>query len=289
MPVLTIAETLPVIIKMMRKLLLTLLAILTFISQMTAQNPEEQWDAYIASYEDGKPGSTTLRMDLINSSPVNNFDYVLVTGLTYKTSNENGFPEGETFNILHKVGDELIELIRKETEMISVGSFMYNKARLEYFYIKDPKNIVSKIEEFYKTKYSDYEFYLNVKEDKEWKYYRDFLYPNEETKNYMADQSVLRNLEEAGDNLTKARRIDHWLYFPNETEMNKCKEQLVKLKFTIQSAGINKETNLPFELQIWRIDKVNIDAIYPITSSLRIEAQKYNGDYDGWETSVEKE
>jgi uncharacterized protein (TIGR01619 family) len=273
----------------MRKLLIALLTILIFTTQMTAQNSEEQWDTYIASYEDGKPGSTTLRMDLINSAPVDNFDYVLVTGLTYKTSNENGFPEGETFNILHNVGDELIELIRKETEMILVGSFMCNKERLEYFYIKDPKNIVAKIEEFYKTKYSEYEFYLNVKEDKEWKYYRDFLYPNEESKNYMADQSVLRNLEEAGDNLTKARRIDHWLYFSNETEMNKCKEQLVKLKFNIQSAGINKETNLPFELQIWRINHVNIDSIYPITSHLKKTAKKYNGDYDGWETSVEKE
>ncbi len=136
------------------------------------------------------------------------------------------------------------------------------------------KDIISKIENFYKTNYPEYKYYLNVKEDKEWKYYRDFLYPNEETRNYMADQSVLRNLEEAGDNLTKVRRVDHWLYFLKESEMNKCKADLEKLGFKVQSAGINKETNLPFELQVWRIDNVDINSIYPITSDLRKRAKK---------------
>jgi len=256
---------------------------------MTAQNSEEQWDTYMATYKDGKPGSTTLRMDLFNSTPIKNFDHVLVTGLTFKTSREDGFPEGETFNLLHKVGDELFEIIQKETEVIFVGSFMCNNERLEYFYIKELKNVAPKIEKLYKDKYSQYKFYLNIKEDKEWTYYRGFLYPNEQTRNYMADQSVLRNLEEAGDNLTKARRIDHWLYFSKETEMNKCKDELIKSNFNIQNAGINKETNLPFELQVWRIDNVDIDSIYPITSNLRIVAKKFNGEYDGWETSIEKE
>jgi uncharacterized protein (TIGR01619 family) len=256
---------------------------------INAQNTEERWDTYMATYEDGKSGSTTLRMDLIDDAPIESFDYVLVTGLTYETSKENGFPENETFSLLHKVADDLIEIVEGETEFFLVGSFMYNYERLEYFYIKEPKNIVSKIEKFYKDNYPNYNYYLNVKEDNEWTYYRDFLYPNEEIKNYMADQSVLRHLEEAGDKLTKARRVDHWLYFSNELEMNKCQEELINLNFKVEFAGINKETDPPFELQVWRIDNVDIDSIYPITTNLRTIAQKFNGEYDGWETSIEKE
>ncbi|MBU2997801.1 DUF695 domain-containing protein [Cellulophaga baltica] len=273
----------------MKKTFKFLLLILFSTTQMNAQNSEEQWDTYMAAYEDDKVGSTTLRMDLFDSTPIKEFEYVLVTGLTYETSKENGFPENETFSLLHKVGDELVEIVKKETDFILVGSFMYNKERLEYFYIKEPKNIISKIEDFYKKNYPDYKYYLNVKEDKEWTYYRDFLYPNEDTQNYMADQSVLQNLADAGDKLTKARRVDHWLYFSKESEMNQCENELIKSNFTVQNAGINKETNLPFELQIWRIDYVDIDSIYPITSNLRIIAQKYGGEYDGWETSVERE
>lgn len=272
----------------MRKLLTILLIFLLTSLHMIGQNSEEHWDTYMASYENGKPGSTTLRMDLIDIAPMQDFNYVLVTGLVYETSKENGFPENETFSVLHNAADELIEIIQSETDFVLVGSFMHNGERLEYFYIKEQKNIISKIERFYKIKYPEYKFYLNIKEDKEWEYYLDFLYPNEETLNYMADQSVLRNLEEAGDDLIKARRVNHWLYFTKETEMNKCKAELIELGFIVHYAGINKETNLPFELQISRVDNVDISSIFPITSDLRKRAKKFNGEYDGWETSVEK-
>lgn len=256
---------------------------------MNGQTTSEQWDTYIASYEDGNPGSTTLRMDLINNAPFEHLPYVLVTGITYETTRDDRFPESETFQILYKIGDELVELIAKETESVLVGSFMYNKERLEYFYIEKDKGLKDRIEKFYTENYPDYKFYLNIKEDKEWSYYREFLYPNEETLNYMADQSVLRNLQKEGDPLTKERRVDHWLYFSSESDMNKCKNVLKKRNYSIQSSGKNKETSLPFELQIWRIDNVDINSIYPITSELREVAKQYNGEYDGWETSVEKE
>ncbi len=272
------------------KLLIQILFIIAIGTRaMEAQVKEEQWDSYIAFYENGAPGSTTLRMDLIGETPFDHLPYVLVTGIKYETSRDDGFPENETFPILHKIGDELIELISKETESVLVGSFMYNKERLEYFYIKEDSGLKEKLEEFYTNNYSDYTFYVNIKEDKEWSYYREFLYPNEETLNYMADQSVLRNLQEAGDPLTKARRIDHWLYFSSESDMNKCKEELKKQNYSIQFSGTNKETSLPFELQIWRIDKIDIDSVNPITSELRKTAKKFNGEYDGWETSIEKE
>lgn len=130
---------------------------------------------------------------------------------------------------------------------------------------------------------------MNIKEDENWNCYKEFLYPNEETLNYMADQSVLRNLQGAGDLLTKARRVDHWLYFSTKSDMNKCEKELKKENFSIQSSKENKEALLPFELNIWRVDKVDINSIYPITSQLRKIAEKYNGEYDGWETFVEKE
>lgn len=105
----------------------------------------------------------------------------------------------------------------------------------------------------------------------------------------MADQSVLRNLQEAGDDLTKARRVDHWFYFSTEMEMKACHEELIKLKFTTVASGINKETHLPYELHVWRVDHVDINTINPITTQLRVLAKKHHGEYDGWETAVEKE
>ena len=271
----------------MKSLLQSIFILIIGTMNLLAQN--ENWDSYIATYEDGNPGSTTLRMDLIQEAPFQHLPNVLVTGLKYETSRDDGFPENETFKVLHKVGDELIKLISDATECILAGSFMYNGERLEYFYIENEEGLKEKIEKFYQYNYPDYQYYLNIKEDKNWEYYTEFLYPNDETLNYMADQSVIRNLIEAGDPLTKKRRVDHWLYFSTELNMKKCMEEVEKNGFMIQSAGLNDETELPYELQMWKVDNVDIESIYSNTSKLREIVKKYRGEYDGWETTVEKD
>lgn len=252
------------------------------------QNQTENWETYIASYEGNKPGSTTVRMDIINQTPIPEYNYVLVTGITFDSKREDGFPEGKTFEILHKLEDELEEVLNQYGKNILVGSFTYNFQRLGYFYLKSPKGIENKIKEFYKSNYPDYKNYINIKEDPKWKYYSDFLYPSDEIREYIGDQSVIRNLQNAGDDLSKARRIDHWCYFQNNSNMESFKIAIKKMGFQIQYAGLTEDKPTSIVIQFWRIDKVDINSIYPITSSLRKKALEYQGDYDGWETSVEK-
>ena len=256
---------------------------------MSAQSSTEQWEVYLASYEDGKPGSTTVRMDLINQAPMKEFPVVLVTGVTYETKREDGFPEPDTYGTLAEIGDKLVALISMEAHAIVVGSFMFQSERLEYFYVQDDSGLKEKIEAFYQENYPEYKFYLNSTEDAEWSYYKEFLYPNEQTLSYMADQAVVRQLEEAGDPLTKARNVDHWLYFTSKADRKRCKDELITQGFSCQTQAKNKNAEFPFPLIISRVDKVDIDSIYPITTSLKQTAKKHKGVYDGWETSVEKE
>ena len=228
-------------------------------------------------------------MDLINSSPIPELPNVLVTGLEYETAKANGFPESETFQILYQLGDELLEIVSKEFNGVLVGSFTYNQERLEYFYVKSTKGLEQRLEKFYRENYPSYKPYINIKEDQDWEYYREFLYPNEETLNYMGDQSVIRQLIQAGDDLTKERRVDHWLYFATERDLDDFLTTIKDKGFNIESKSINKEASLPHQLQIWRTDKVDIYTIYPMTSELRELVSKHNGLYDGWETFVVKQ
>ncbi len=69
--------------------------------------------------------------------------------------------------------------------------------------------------------------------------------------------------------------------------MKLFKDEIKKQGFNIEFSGKIEQKTMSFQIQFYRIDNVDIDSIYPITSSLRIMAIKYNGDYDGWETSVE--
>jgi len=267
----------------------SLLFILIFCQFVFGQNNAEHWESYIASYENNQPGSTTVRMDIFDQTPMLKYKYVLVTGIKYTSERKDGFPENETFKLLHKVGDELIDLINKNSKTIFVGSFMYDFERLEYFYIKADNGIEDKLKEFYNSNYPDYDYYINLKEDNNWSYYREFLYPSTEIIEYLGDQRVVQNLIDAGDNLSKARRVDHWVYFSDKSKMEAFRKELKKLNFKIQSATKIEHDSTPFMIQFYRTDKVDLDSIYAITSSLRELAISLGGEYDGWETSVEKE
>jgi hypothetical protein len=165
--------------------LVAILLLLNFYC-LNGQKTSGQWDSYLAYYEQGNIGATTLRMDLVGQAPIEKLPYALVAAISYKTSRKDGLPESETLKALYQTGSDLKAFISKETETVLAGTFMYANERLLYFYVQDFNGLDQKIAASLAKKYPDLEYYLTIKEDKQWLYYRDFLYPNEQTLNQMA-------------------------------------------------------------------------------------------------------
>lgn len=123
--------------------------------------------------------------------------------------------------------------------------------------------------------------------DPMWSYFREFLYPNAERVRWMKDRSVVEALEHHGDPLTVRRRVDHWVYFPNSGARSSFAEAVRSLGFeTIDLEPASDESTLG--LQIHRMDSVQLEAIHELTNRLTGLAEEHEGEYDGWETSVEK-
>lgn len=269
--------------------ILTLLTIFMLFSNANAQITEEgAWDAYMASYGEGKAGSTVLRMDLIEAAPFKEYPKVLITGVAYESPREDGFPDEKTFEILYEINDQLEAFLTKEFEVVHVGSFTCDNERLCYFYIKDDKRLEQKLKRFYKTNFPDFKSYINIKEDPTWETYTRFLYPNEETLSYMYDMSVVRALIEAGDELTEQRRVDHWLWFEKEEDLKAFIPKAEAIGYTVEGFKKVEEKENLYSIQIWKEELPDQNTIYSITSNLRTLAKACNGDYDGWETFVVK-
>jgi uncharacterized protein (TIGR01619 family) len=250
-----------------------------------AQDETENWETYLASYENGKPGSTTVRMDMIEKAPIEGHNYVVITGVNYKSGRKDGLPENDaTFNELHTIANALKTLLNKETDVVAVGAFTYNFEHLEYFYLKSDAGIKEKIEAFYITNYPDKTYYLNIEEDKKWEHYTTFLYPNAITQNYMTDVRLVNALKAEGDNLKKARRVDHWMYFRTKEDLDRFKETIQTLNFKIEFSGSKGVAKFPYSLQFYKYSKVDMNTINAITTSLVEMTKNYNATYDGWET-----
>jgi len=102
-----------------------------------------------------------------------------------------------------------------------------------------------------------------------------------------ANLKVINSLRNEGDNLLIPREVFHWIYFKNENEKDNYLKDVQKLGFVLVSS--NKiDDKFPYQLQIKRIDKVDENSVNNYVIYLWEKAMEYNGDYDGWETSVEK-
>jgi hypothetical protein len=101
---------------------------------------------------------------------------------------------------------------------------------------------------------------------------------------------VIDNLEKNGDTLAKARPVDHWIYFKTEQDKRQFRDRIKNDGFAIISDDHDSSLgDNPYRLHISRVDKVDQDSVDEYVIYLWQLASECNGDYDGWETSIETE
>ena len=259
-----------------------------FLYSLPSIAQEDSWDVYMAQYEKG-PGSTMINMALKGKAPVKEFPFLLKTGVRVIECNGDGLPSEAEFDKLYKMSEKIRTAIDAAVKNKSAGTFSYQCERVDYYYIKDTGSVRKIIESAYKSNFPGYKYSITIREDKNWAAYLEFLYPNAATLEYMSDQKVVLNLVKAGDDLSKPRQVDHWLYFKTEADRNKFILYSSKENFKVESKKYANDAALHYQLQISRTDKVDLGSITKITSVIRKKALELNGDYDGWETFVIKE
>jgi hypothetical protein len=248
---------------------------------------EEQWDVYLAQYEKGV-GSTVLNMSLKQLAPMKQFPYLLTTGVKLINCSPEGLPVKDELDVLYQISDRIKALVDSISINKLAGTFSYQCERIDYYYLSDTNEVRKSLEAAYKNYFPNYKYSIKISNDQNWEGYLTFLYPNEETYEYMSNEKVIGNLTKEGDDLSKPRQVDHWLYFKTEADRNKFILYATKEKFKIEKKDYYKDSKLPYRLQISRTDKVDINSISTITIALRKKALEYNGKYDGWETFVIK-
>lgn len=245
---------------------------------------DDNWDVYLAQYEKGA-GSTVLNMGLKASAPKRDYPYLLVVTVPFKEC-KDGFPLDSQLTELYRISDSLELTITNTQQNIFAGTFTYQCEREHYFYLHDTSRVRKALTKMCREQFAAFPVRIRIKPDPSWDNYLHFLYPNEETRDYMADTKVVMSLGNAGDKLEKARKVDRWLYFSTEADRTCFTNYLSGKGFKIESTEKVNKNNKPYSLQISRTDKVDIDHIHPITREMRKHARLCNGEYDGWETLV---
>lgn len=116
--------------------------------------------------------------------------------------------------------------------------------------------------------------------------YTDVLMPSPDEQRRIGDQSVLTQLTENGDIATKARRVDHWAYFPTATAASAFATWAKEAGFHDVTMSAGGPAPMPFEVKSAHDGTMVPEEIFARTLSLDQHARAVGGHYDGWETSV---
>lgn len=244
-----------------------------------------QWEQYFSQY-DGVPGSVLVDMSYHELAPLEHFSYVVSTGVQFEQCNKDGLPESLIYEDLVRLSDKLEEYLAIQLTSRLVGTFTHQCKRVDFYYVKDTVGIRSFLTNFYEKNGVDYQAIISTSYDPDWDMYKAFLYPDSYILEYMMNSKVIQQLVENGDDIKRARRVDHWAYFSTDLDRDQYRLLVLERGFKVEDQGYYRGEELPYFIKFSRRDKLKIDYITELTEILQTKAMELRGAYDGWESEV---
>ena len=212
--------------------------------------------------------------------------HLLVIHLDALGLRDNGFPSGEDFEVVYGLEDQIVASM-SPSEGRLVGHVTDAGGYRIYVYTARPSLHQTRIAEL-TASMAERNPSCQIVDEPQWDTYHNVLYPRPEDWQQIQDGMVLEALRKDGDDLSRPRQVDHWLFFDNAEACGAVADLLVADGFTVVDRRGPDEDNDQWTLHVCRRDSVQPEDITPLTVSLLHLANEHGGEYDGWETSVEK-
>lgn len=247
---------------------------------------EDQWDFYPCHIDD-TPASIFLNLWFETNAPVTAVDTLYWLRIQMTDKAEHGMGSAAEAEILLPVEDHFTRRAQA-SGFVYVGRLRCDGRWQLIFY--GPVDRLQALQALSKgvEGLDGREVETGTKADADWNYYRDFLLPDAERRQWMQDRRIVEVLQGHGDPLRTPRRVDHWIYFPTADSRNAFLGAVVREGFAIEQTDDGDATvDVSFGARVHRIDVVELEHIHEVVMTLFRLAVQHDGDYDGWETSVE--
>ncbi len=243
------------------------------------------WDSYFVEIE-GRTASIFCDLDPPSAKVTSSLPCVLCIRIALHSPGEHGLTTDEEFNALSTLEDHLEAIVTEQLRGRYVGRYTHNGRRTFFVYVPDANPDQSRIA----NSLTDlgYPPELWAEPDSSWQKY-SWLYPSTEELQTIEDRRTLEALAKEGDDHSIPRDVDHWIYFESAADRSSFINDVVGQGFEIRSQWDNAEVpRRPYGLQVFRRHPVDFDSLASVVRDLLRRAERHSGDYDGWETSVEK-
>lgn len=244
---------------------------------MSDDEAPEDWDFYVCLVDDAQ-ASISLNLGFEHTAPVAGTDTLYWIRIQMLDAAEHGSGSATEAEILYPVEDHITG--RAQTNgFLYVGRLRNNGCWQLTFY--GPANRLEALQSL-ANGLGGREVEAGSKPDPSWTYYREFLFPSAERRQWMQDRRVVEVLAKEGDALRLPRRVDHWIDFPTANARDAFVGDAAREGFEVEEAI----DDVRFGARVHRVDSVELEHIHQVVMTLLKLAEPHAGDYDGWETSV---
>ncbi len=246
----------------------------------------DEWNFYFCSIED-KLASIYVDLGIMDLTPIKEIPFMTYVRLKMNSPDDNGMSSQEEHEALNRIEQALEKTLVVDLSHY-VGRCTTDSYRDFFFYVAQPKNWIQSVNNLMQT-FPDYQYTLNIREEKDWSTYRSFLYPDRAALQSIDNRRICLLLEENGDRMNEAREIEHWAYFTDKHSRSEFVKEAIQLGFSLGSLDeLNTTGQKQYSARICRDDIPSFASIDNVTLPLFYLAIENNGYYDGWGTAVIK-
>lgn len=245
----------------------------------------DEWDFYFARINDA-PASIFIDLGIRADVPLEKRPWLLWVWVPLKAAKPDGLASNEEAPKLNAIGEAIDAAVAPTCGAQLVARVTGAGRREFYFYATEPGELQAASASALKG-FPDYQHECGSTFQPDWDQYLS-LYPSDTNLERMQNRRLLEVLAREGDDHTLPRKVEHWLYFPDESARNACRDSLVSSGFAVDDESLSEEDDdeMPYQLVVSRVDGVDSHTINGITIELARVARENGGIYDGWDCAV---
>lgn len=247
---------------------------------------------YMDTYEN-KPMAVLVDMGLAKIAPSQEYTRYVAVILPVKIEEDQAPPVSDAESgVLRKIESECMREAR-QNDFLYAGNAIVIAA--EHMFIacyckeKDKSKVVDTLNRVSIANGKE-PTRIIVKQDREWKFYFDSLYPDIYRMQSIFHQEVIDDAKKHNDNGSKPRPVFFWLYFDAREDAERCAGEAAGEGFATDHledmTGKKKAEGKPFVLTLRKEMPLNIEQMDADAARLIDLAKKHHGEYDGIEAEL---
>ena len=243
----------------------------------------ENWKSYLCNVNE-KLSSIFVNLSLINETPVLSKPWLLWVWVYFQAPRRDGLSDGQEAPTLFRLEDALVAHVVPRCRAIPCGRITTDGRREFYFYGETKEGLGAAVRTAL-ADFREYKFDIGSQQDSLWEQYLNVLYPSAQDLERIKNSDLLEVLAEHGDVPGAARDVQRWMYFPTEESRALFRREASNAGFKVESES-HLDGDRPFGISVIRRQSVEKELIDATVIELLRLVERFQGEYDGWETPV---